>query len=253
MNFHSFIIPLTLAFLAGLSTTIGSTVFFLIKDFKKSYLSYFMGFSAGVMIYLSFVELFPRSVESVGMLKTNIFFFLGFLAIGVIDTLIPHHYISENGTETDLKKHPLLRTGLMVAFGLMLHNIPEGVAVSMSSLADSQLGYLLALAIAAHNIPEGIAVAVPIYYATKKRATAFKYSFLSGMSEPFGALLALTILAPFLTPALLSYVFAFVAGVMVFICFDELLPCCFKYGHGHVAISGIITGMALIALTTFFL
>jgi len=253
MENPNIILPLILSLIAGSSTVVGSLIFFFIKDFKHSILSFLMGLSGGVMIYLSFMEFLPYSVETVGFVTTNILFFFGFLVMGLLDFLIPHDYIQEKiKVVSDDSSKSLLKTGIFIMIGLMLHNFPEGIAVAMSSYSNLKLGLFLTLAVAMHNIPEGIAVAVPIYYATKNKWQAFKFSFLSGIAEPIGAILALTLLGPFLNDTILSYIFAIVAGVMVFISFDELLPCCFKNGFGHVAISGIAIGMALMAITICF-
>lgn len=248
MQIKDTLIPIGLSLIAGFSTLIGSCIFLFLKECKKSHLSFLMGLSAGVMIYLSFMELLPHSVSTLGLMKTNLVFFAGFLLMGILDFLIPHHYMQEKNKEKTEDMN-LAKTGIFVAIGLMIHNFPEGITVAMSSLANLKMGLLMTAAIALHNIPEGIAVAVPIYYGTKSRKKAFKYSFLSGMAEPLGAILAMTILWPFLNEILLSYIFALVAGIMVFISFDELLPCCFKNGHGHIAISGIMLGMILMAVT----
>ncbi|OGG11744.1 hypothetical protein A2Z00_01415 [Candidatus Gottesmanbacteria bacterium RBG_13_45_10] len=238
--------PLLLSFLAGISTVIGSFVFLFIRNFKKSYLSYFLGMSAGAMVYISFIELLPVSIKTLGFLSSNIAFFLGMFCIGIIDVIIPHHYMnycSKNGIKYD----KLMVTSSILAIGIAIHNFPEGIAVFMSSLGNMRFGILIAFATALHNIPEGVAVATPIYFATRSKLKAFGYSFLAGIAEPIGAILAFVILQPYLSSTFLSYVFAFVAGIMVYISFDELLPTCFEQGEGHTAIAGIVTGMLVMA------
>jgi len=249
---HSIGIPLLLSFLAGISTVLGSFIFFLIKDFKKSYLSFFLGISAGAMIYISFMELLPESIQTIGFLPSNIGFFLGILFIGIIDIFIPHHfmkYCSRNGVKYD----KMMVTGLVVAIGIAIHNFPEGIAVFMSSLGNLKFGILIAFATAIHNIPEGIAVATPVYFATKSKKSALLYSFLAGIAEPTGAIIAYVILQPYLSPTFLAYVFAFVAGIMVYISIDELLPSCFENSQGHTAIAGIVLGMIIMASSLFLL
>lgn len=141
----------------------------------------------------------------------------------------------------------LMRTGVMMALVIGIHNFPEGIATFMAALQSPEIGLAIAVAIAIHNIPEGIAVSVPVYYATGSRRKAFLFSFLSGLAEPVGALVGYLILAPFLTPVLLGYIFAIIAGIMVYISFDELLPAAHRYGEHHVAIWGLIVGMAVMA------
>ncbi len=245
-------IPLMLTFLAGASTGIGSLISLFIKDFKKKYLYFSLGLSAGVMIYVSFVELLATAVEDIGFLFANLGFFAGIFFIMILDFVIPHEYIAEK-VKVDKKNKKLMRTGIFIALGIAIHNFPEGMAVFVSSIGDISLGIPLAFAIAMHNIPEGIAVSIPIYYATKSRSKAFWYSFLSGIAEPVGAVIAKLILMPFLTPTVLALSLAFVAGIMVFVSFDELLPLSFQNHEGHVSVSGFIIGMAVMALSLYLL
>ena len=241
-------LPLLLSFLAGLFTVIGSFITFFIKDLKKSYLQFALGLSGGVMIYVSFVELLPASIKNIGALKANIAFFGGIVLVMLIDFFVPHEYIEERikGNTHDKK---LMAAGIFTAIGIGIHNFPEGLAVFMSALVNIKLGIALAIAIALHNIPEGIAVAMPIFYATKSRKKAFWYSFLSGFTEPAGAVIAVLILMPFLNPAVLSFSLAFVAGIMVFISFDELLPLSCQSEGYHISILGVIIGMAVMAVS----
>jgi ZIP family zinc transporter len=241
-------LPLLLSFLAGISTVFGSLIFLFIKDFKKSYLSFFLGISAGAMIYISFIELLPEAIKVLGFFPSNIAFFFGIFFIGIIDIFIPHHfmkYCSRNGVKYD----KLMVTGVMVAIGIAIHNFPEGIAVFMSSLGNAKFGFLIAFATAVHNIPEGVAVATPVYFATKSKKKAFWYSFLAGIAEPIGAIMAYVILQPYLSPTFLAYIFAFVAGIMVYISIDELLPSCFENCQGHTAIAGIVLGMLVMMLS----
>ena len=247
-------IPLIITFLAGISTGIGSLISLFIKKFQDKHLHFFLGLSAGVMIYVSFAELLPEAVEKLGFIVGNAGFFFGLLFILFIDFHIPHEYLEEHVNKNVCKKgRRLMKAGIFTAVGIAIHNFPEGIAVFMSSLSDLSLGIPLAVAIAIHNIPEGIAIAMPVYYATKDRKKAFKISFLSGLAEPLGALVGILILLPFLTPQILSFFLAFVAGIMVFISFDELLPICFKENRGHIPIVGLITGMLVMALSLYLL
>jgi ZIP family zinc transporter len=144
-------------------------------------------------------------------------------------------------------------SGFMVAVGITIHNFPEGVAVFMSSLGSIKFGVLIAFATALHNIPEGVAVATPIYFTTRSKLKAFGYSLLAGIAEPLGAIVAYAVFRPYLSSNFLSYIFAFVAGIMVYISFDELLPSCFENSQGHTAIAGIVVGMLVMALSLNFM
>jgi len=170
----------------------------------------------------------------------------------LIDFFIPHEYIAEH-IHKDVHDKKLMSAGVFTAIGIAIHNFPEGIAVFMSALADVKLGVVLAIAIALHNIPEGVAVAMPIFYATKSKRKAFFYSFLSGFAEPAGAVIAILILMPFLNAFVLSFSLALVAGVMVFISFDELLPLSCQDEGYHISILGVIFGMAVMAVSIVFI
>ncbi len=200
------------------------------------------------MIYISFVELLPTAVADVGFFQGNVAFFVGIFFIMLIDFLVPHEYIAEHA-KVSKKNRGLMKAGVFTALGIAIHNFPEGLATFMSTLKDVSLGLPIALAIAIHNIPEGIAVSMPVFYATKSRRKAFLYSFLSGIAEPLGAVIGFLLLLPFLTPAILSLTLAFVAGIMVFISFDELLPLSFQGKKAHLAIVGIIAGMLVMMIS----
>ena len=252
MNAITVWFPLLLTFLAGISTGFGSLLSLCIREYKKHYLQFSLGLSAGVMVYVSFAELLASAIAAIGFLGANLAFFSGVLLIMVLDFLIPHEYIEEHikGGPEDRK---LMTAGMLTTIGIAIHNFPEGIAVFMSSISDVKLGIALAFAIAVHNIPEGIAIAMPIFYATKSRKKAFWYSLLSGIAEPVGALIGIAILMPFLTATILSLSLAFVAGIMVFISFDELLPLSYEGDGSHIAIFGILIGMLIMALSLFLL
>jgi zinc transporter, ZIP family len=251
-------IALVLTAIAGFSTGIGSAIAYFIKKPKMIYLSFSLGFSAGVMIYISFVELLPQALDNVGQTLGVASFFAGILFIGVIDLLIPevknpHHYKDPSEIDAEKVDPSLMRAGVLTALAIGIHNFPEGLAVFGTALGDIQLGIIVALAIAIHNIPEGISVSVPIFYATGDRKKAFYYSFLSGVAEPVGAVVGFLILMPFLTPDIISVLMGFVAGIMVYISLDELLPVAHRYGHNHTVIFGIVLGMLVMALSLLVL
>jgi ZIP family zinc transporter len=260
-----------LTLFAGLATGIGSLIAFLSKGTNHRFLSIALGFSAGVMIYVSFVEIFQKArvalVADLGNVEgtwiTVLSFFGGMLFIGIIDKFIPSvenphelkDYQHTNLTHEQqnelkhLKKAKLLRMGVFMALAIGIHNFPEGLATFMAALQDPKLGIAIAVAIAIHNIPEGISVSVPIYYATGSKKKAFFYSFLSGIAEPVGAAIGFFLLQSVMSNALFGIVFAGVAGIMVFISLDELLPAAREYGEHHLSIYGMIAGMMVMALS----
>jgi ZIP family zinc transporter len=264
MELNTVLFALGLTLFAGLSTGIGSALAFYTKKTNETFLSAALGFSAGVMIYVSMIEIFVKARDSLeshftdqgfAYLITTISFFAGMALIAAIDFFIPNAenpheiYDVEDMTEPAMNKRALLRMGMFSALAIAIHNFPEGLATFMSAIQDPTLGISIAIAIAIHNIPEGISVSVPIYFATGDRKKAFFYSFLSGLSEPVGALIGYFVLFNFLSEALFGIVFAGVAGIMVYISLDELLPTAEKYGKHHIAIGGLIAGMIVMAIS----
>lgn len=261
---------LMLSLFAGCATGIGSAIAFFAKKTNTKFLSFALGLSAGVMIYISFMELLYEARLGIigltgnptrGNLIVAAAFFGGILIAALIDRLIPGtenphelHSVEEmSGQKSADHIHGLKRMGVVTAIGIAIHNFPEGIATFVSALESPDVGIAVAVAVAIHNIPEGIAVSVPIYYSTGSRKKAFIWSFLSGLAEPLGALFAWAILTPLLTPMLMQCTFAVVAGIMVFISLDELLPAAHQYGHSHTAIYGLVAGMAVMALSLILL
>jgi ZIP family zinc transporter len=264
MGFNDLQLAFLLTLLAGLSTGIGSLLAFTARRTNTAFLSFALGFSAGVMIYVSMVEIYAQAHQAAlnawglsGGWYAIGAFFAGMLSIAFIDMLVPSW---ENPHEariiedlhkdrSQLNNNKLMRTGIMSAMAIAIHNFPEGLATFISVLHDPALGITIAAAIAIHNIPEGIAVSVPVYYATGDRKKAFIYSALSGLSEPLGAFIAYLILMPFISEALFALLFASIAGIMVFISLDELLPAAREYGEAHHSVYGIIAGMMVMAVS----
>ncbi|OEH86092.1 zinc transporter ZupT [Desulfuribacillus stibiiarsenatis] len=249
---------------AGLSTGIGGLIAFFTKGTTPKFLAGSLGFSAGVMLYVSMIEIFPKANEAMsdfygetfGYFMTTVAFFAGMAFIAIIDKLVPSNdnpHELNNGLESDMnceeeiKKRKFYRLGIFSAIAITIHNFPEGIATFMATLQDPMLGVTIAIAIAIHNIPEGIAVSVPLYYATGSKKKALALSFSSGLAEPIGALLAFFVLMQFINDAVFGFVFASVAGIMVFISLDQLLPTAEKYGEHHVAMYGLVAGMVLMA------
>lgn len=260
MNTENFTFALLLTVFAGLSTGVGSVMAFISKKFDPKFLAGALGFSAGVMIYVSLVEIFVKAKDALtelyglreGYWITVIAFFGGIAFIALIDWIVPSH---ENPHEMSNLEKPvgkdqkLMRMGLFSALAIAIHNFPEGLATFIGALQDPALGVSIAIAIAIHNIPEGIAVSVPIYYATKNRKKAFYYSLSSGFAEPIGAIIGYFLLIRFFSDAIFGIVFASVAGIMIYISLDELLPTAEEYGEHHIAIIGLIAGMVVMALS----
>lgn len=276
---NNVLIAFLLTLFAGLSTGIGSALAFFTKKSNTKFLSLSLGFSAGVMIYISMIEIFFKAKDSLvaelglkaGSWITVVSFFGGMFLIALIDKLIPSgenphemHSIEEINDENPQESHhndirikhekakasnKLLRMGVFTALAIAVHNFPEGLATFISSLQEPTIAIPIAVAIALHNIPEGIAVSVPIFYATGSRKKAFLYSFLSGLSEPVGALVGYIILMPILNDTVMGIIFGMVAGIMVYISLDELLPSAREYGEHHLAIYGTVSGMILMAVS----
>ena len=256
-----------LTLFAGLSTGIGSGIAFVARRTNTRFLSVSLGFSAGVMLYVSFVEILPKAQASLlipygargGAWAAVLAFFAGIGLIAIVDQLVPKagnpheaHRLEELG-EGGGDRAGLARMGMLMALAIAIHNFPEGLATFMAALQEPRLGVPIAVAVAIHNIPEGIAVSIPVYYATGSRKKAFLLSFLSGLAEPAGALIGYFLLKRFLSDALFGLVFAAVAGIMVFISLDELLPTAEKYGEHHLCIGGVVAGMAVMAASLLLL
>ncbi len=254
-----------LTLLAGLSTGVGSAMAFFAKKTNTKLLSVALGFSAGVMLYVSFVEILVKAKAALVTAQGEVWgswlavlaFFGGIGFIALIDMLVPSeenpHEIQKAEAMDDkceaARYRKLYRTGVFTALAIGIHNFPEGLATFTAALTDSQLGVAIAIAIAIHNIPEGIAVSIPIYYATGDRSRAFRYSFLSGLAEPVGALVGYVVLMPFFSETVFGVLFAGVAGIMVFISLDELLPSAKEYGEHHHSIFGLVAGMVVMAVS----
>ena len=265
MESHTIAFAFGLTLFAGLSTGIGSALAFFTRHTNTKFLSVALGFSAGVMIYVSFVEMLPTAqrtlITELGMIRGNVVstvsFFVGIILSALIDTVVPSfenpheiHKIEEmDDTLQSAHFRKLYRMGIITAFALAIHNFPEGLATFASALKDLKLGIPIAIAIAIHNIPEGIAVSVPVYYATGDRKKAFVYSFLSGLAEPFGAVVGYILLFSFFNDTVFGVLFAFVAGIMVFIALDQLLPTAREYGEHHLSAYGLISGMIVMAIS----
>mmetsp|Transcript_32908 Transcript_32908/g.84971 ORF Transcript_32908/g.84971 Transcript_32908/m.84971 type:complete len:273 (-) Transcript_32908:596-1414(-) len=252
---------LLLSTIAGLSTGVGGLVVYIFRYISREYLSLSLGFAAGAMGYLSIVELLMRMVEQQGALSAAMFFLLGAAFVYVLEKLTPHteighsHGVEEESGDDESgvqegkpsiapADSSLLRSGLITATALALHNFPEGLAVGVSTVQSSQLGIAMAIAIAMHNIPEGIAVAVPLAKATGDRVRAVLITTLTGLAEPLGALISLLVLQPFLNAYVIDALLCGVGGVMSAVTVFEIAPAA---KDKRYFAAGAVTGMVFIA------
>lgn len=265
INSGSFLTALLLTIFAGGATAIGSLIAFTAKKTNKTFLSVSLGLSAGVMIYISFVELFAESKETLmehyggkeGYGIAILSLFAGMLLIAIIDRLVPSvenpnevRSVEEMSSKRKGNKK-LMRVGMLSALAIGIHNFPEGMVTFMAGLEDVSIALPIAVAIALHNIPEGIAVSVPIYQATGSRKKALYLSMASGLAEPIGGVVGYLILSPFMSPVVMGVLYAAIAGIMIFISLDELLPTAREYGKYHSAIYGLVAGMAIMAISLY--
>ena len=253
-----------LSLLAGLSTGIGAAVALFLRRTDTKVLTFALGSSAGVMVYISFMELMPTAanmLEGHAAAKwiTIAAFFGGMLMAALIDRLIPEdenpHEVHDLSVMDTIHKTgqfsgntQVRRSAFLFAAAIAIHNFPEGIATVAAAFDNMEIAASVALAVAIHNVPEGIAVAVPLLYGTGQRGKAFRLATLTGLAEPLGALVCMLVLLPFLSPVVLSILFAGVAGIMVYISFDELLPMAERWGHHHISIYGVTAGMLIMAL-----
>ncbi|MHC4199840.1 MAG: zinc transporter ZupT [Planctomycetota bacterium] len=258
-------VALLLTGAAGMATVVGGMFVLFLREPGKRFMAAALGFAAGVMVHVSFVELLPHGQGEIGFGWAHVAFFAGVAAMFLIDALVPHRYMDDHhdhgllvgtagsgsnaGAKADAERSRLRRVGLLVALGVGIHNFPEGMATFAAALGSAKLGGAVAIAIAIHNIPEGLAVAAPIYAATGSRGRALTWSLVSGLAEPAGAAVAGVVLLSFLSPTVLGTMLCVVAGLMVYISLDELLPASRAYGHEHLSIAGVVLGMAVMALS----
>ncbi|MCR6570950.1 zinc transporter ZupT [Campylobacter insulaenigrae] len=278
------LIAMILTILAGISTAVGSIIAFFSKNDNFRFLAFGLGFSSGVMIYISFMEILPSAFidfrkyynSSYGELLALLCFFGGIFFSAIIDRLIPKDInphdpkddlselkfcllsdkdkqISNNQSFKKINVKALKRTGIFTALAIALHNFPEGFATFMATLDNISFGIAIAVAVAIHNIPEGIAVSLPIYYATNNKKKAFIYSTLSGIAEPIGAIAGAFLILPVMSELTLAITFAIIAAIMIFISFNELLPAAKAYDKGHDSLYGLVLGMAIMAISLILL
>lgn len=247
------LIPFLFSLIAGLSTSVGSLFILSFDQLTQQELASLIGFSTGVILYVSFIDLFFSSLQELSFPHANFMFFLGIGLMAGVDFLVPHRYKEEKLSTSDDNSSNMRKTSLVVALGIAIHNFPEGLATFFGTIKSFSLGVLLLVAVTLHNIPEGISITAPIYYATGNKKRAFLLTFLSGVAEPIGAILGCFILYRVCGDVLLNAILAFVAGVMIFISFDELLPISLYRGEAHSSVATLFLGMFAIFLISLIL
>jgi ZIP family zinc transporter len=255
---HNVLVAFGACALAALATVLGAIVLFRVKEPNPRLLAFGLAFAGGAMVYISLVEILVKSQNAFGEIypdKTGYAlataaFFCGVLLVVALDRFLPnpHGGLQEHEFHHDTKKH-VARVGLMAAIAITAHNFPEGMATFFATLDDPTIGAPLAMAIAIHNIPEGVSIAIPVYFATGSKWKAIGACSLSALAEPIGAALGYAVLAPFLTQAVYGWLFGIIAGVMVFLALDELLPSAKRYAKGHETVYGMIFGMGALAIS----
>lgn len=258
---HNVLVALSICILAAAATMLGSLSVVTARKADPRILAFGLAFAGGAMVYISLVEIFWKSLSSFSEVfgdkeaysYATVAFFLGVAFIALVDRLIPNPHndleVSDNVVSEQANKRKLKRLGLLAALAITAHNFPEGMATFFAALEDPVLGSSLAFAIAVHNIPEGVSIAVPVYYATNSMRMTFLACLISALAEPVGAMLGFLVLAPFLSPMVFGAVFGVIAGTMVFLALDELLPTAKRYSSGHDAVYGMVIGMGCVALS----
>lgn len=264
---HNVLTAFAICVLAALATVAGSAVLFNARSPHPRLLSFGLAFAGGAMVYVSLVEIFVKSQGAFGAVYADkqayalatLAFFCGIAMVVALDRLLPNPHEGFSGTSHgseaqnephgDGHRHIAGRIGMMAAIAITAHNFPEGMATFFATLDDPAVGAPLAAAIAIHNIPEGVSIAIPVYYATGSKAKAVGACAVSAMAEPLGAIIGYTLLAPFLSGVVYGWVFGIIAGVMVFLALDELLPAAKRYARGHETVYGMVGGMAALALS----
>jgi ZIP family zinc transporter len=258
MEQYNLLMAFGLTFVAGLSTGIGGFLTYFSKQTNRFFLSFSLGLAAGVLLFVSFVEIFPESLRlfesavapSKAFGYTLLSFFAGIVIMALIDMLFPHHVDVEHSVnvESEQLKRSLKKMSILIALAVTLHNIPEGIAMFTIGVSNYRLAFPILLAIIIHNIPIGISISVPMYHATGNRVKALLVTLVAGLSTPFGAFLAWLFILPYWSPLLEGTVLGAVSATMVYIAIDELIPTAHHYGKSLYSKIGLITGMALVAI-----
>ncbi|MDX1653803.1 MAG: zinc transporter ZupT [Candidatus Competibacteraceae bacterium] len=259
---YSLLFALILTTLAGLATGLGGLLVLFSQRADHRTLARALGFSAGVMLYVSVLELLPEAHKRLSeMMAAGAWLILllaflgGVLLIWSIDRLVPEPInphstlgLGDEGRTINAEERRLARLGLLAALAIAVHNFPEGVATLFSALSEPGVGLSVALAIGLHNLPEGVAVALPLYHAYGSRRRAVGLSFAAGLAEPLGAIVAYGLLWSFLTDGLMGVMLALVAGIMVYISLEQLVPHARRYGRDRDTLYSLLAGVAAMIL-----
>ncbi len=243
---------------AASATMLGAFTILWTKGPNPRLLAFGLAFAGGAMVYVSLVEIFTKShlaflniwPDKIAYSAATFSFFVGMMALILLDYLLPNPHLKlearENNTHPHTHTH-LKRVSFFATLAITAHNFPEGCATFFATLDHPNVGITLAIAIALHNIPEGVSIAIPVYFATGSKRTAFLATLMSAIAEPAGAIIGYTILAPFLSPLVYGVLFGFIAGAMVYLALDELLPTARRYARGHETVYGLVSGMMILA------
>ena len=259
---QTYLIPFLITLFAGLSTAVGGLVVFFGNTEKLNWLSFTMSFAAGVMLYVSFVEILPESYLEFKHTKnqnTALIYVIGFFVFGALfaiftDKLLPEQKINNQVNKNITSKNKkIYRSGILIALTMALHNFPEGIVTFIGSINDLSFGLVIGLAIALHNIPEGMAISVPIYHASGSKKKAFFYSALSGFTEPLGALFCYFVINSYLDDFVTAAVMSIVSGIMIFISIFVLMPLSFEYKDKYEHVFGLFIGMVIIGISIYLM
>ena len=261
MNTENILFAFALTISVGLATGIGSVIAFTGKTDNKKYLPISLGFGSGVMLFAAFAELFPESKETLvnifgeekGFLISIIAFFIGMVFMVFTEKFCFHEHNDKKCNHCQNEKHALYQVGIMTAIAISIHNFPEGIAIFTSAMTNKTLGFSIAAAIAIHNIAVGIAISAPVYYGTEDKKKAFLISIITGLTEPFGALVGFILFKNYMNEAFLGILLGIVAGIMVYISLDELLPSAQKGSNHHMATYSMILGMIVMGICFVFI
>lgn len=265
MEISNVMLSFGLTLIVGLSMGAGSLLSFFVKETNKRFLALSLSFSAGIMIYVSFMAILPEGMEllestmgEMGHYIALIGFFGGMFITGLMEKLVHkyagdyhgHHSGHDHGEHSHGGEHEhLSKLGLMSAIAIAIHNLPEGLALFTAGLKDISLALPIAAAVIIHNIPLSIAISVPIYYSSGSKRKAFMYTLLVGLCQPLGAIIGYALLSRFFNDTLFGFLFSVVAGIMIFVSLDELLPASQKYEDHHLSVYGAIAGMIVMAIS----
>lgn len=231
-------------FIPFVGTTLGAACVFFVKGKLNIRLQrIFTGFAAGVMVAASIWSLLIPSLESAGHMgklsfaPATVGFWLGVVFLALMDKTVPHLHMNSDTAEGPRSK--LQRTTMMI-LALVLHNIPEGMAVGVvyagAMMQETEItvtaALVLSLGIAIQNFPEGAIISIPLHGDGMKKSKAFTYGMLSGIVEPLAAVFTILV-AEFVVPAL-PYMLGFAAGAMIYVVVEELIPEMSEGEHSHL-------------------